>query len=155
MTDLLPMLTEYRAGLEAEIAMLRHLVALADREHETASTRAFEELDALTDTRDRVMATLVTVESQLRPLRAQLLEARDRLSHLEEFQHVVALHREAAALAEQVVAVDAQSMSALREAETARRLAADSIEKGESTLAAYRRVVVPDLANATLVNRKG
>lgn len=155
MTDLLPLLTEYRAGLEAEIAMLRHLVALADREQETAATRAFEGLDALTDARDRVMATLVSVESQLKPVRALLLEARDRLSHLEEFTQVVALHREAAALAEQVVAVDAQSMAALREAESARRLAAESIEKGESTLAAYRRVVMPTLANATLVNRKG
>ena len=51
--------------------------------------------------------------------------------------------------------VDRDSVEALKEAEQARRVAAQSIEQGESTLAAYRRVVSPGLTPATLVNRRG
>ena len=43
----------------------------------------------------------------------------------------------------------------LKNAEQARHLAAQTLEQGESTLAAYRRVVKPTLASATLVNRRG
>jgi hypothetical protein len=46
-------------------------------------------------------------------------------------------------------------MASLREGELARRFAQDTLDQGETTLAAYRRVVNPPLANATLVNRKG
>jgi hypothetical protein len=46
-------------------------------------------------------------------------------------------------------------LQALRNAEHARRLAAQTLEQGESTLAAYRRVVTPALESATLVNRRG
>ena|SRR5687767_2318597 len=51
--------------------------------------------------------------------------------------------------------VDRDSVEALKEAEQARRVAAQSIQQGESTLAAYRRVVSPGLTPATLVNRRG
>jgi hypothetical protein len=43
----------------------------------------------------------------------------------------------------------------LREAEIARRFAAQAIEAGENTLAAYRRVVAPPLASASLLNKRG
>lgn len=155
MTDLLPLLVEYRAGLEAEIAMLRHLGALAAREREASADPHLDGLESLTEARDRVMATLVSIESQLKPIRDALVAAKAQLAHLEEFQQVAALHREAAALAEEVVAADTESLEALREAEQSRRLAVESLEKGEFTLAAYRRVVMPSLASATLVNRKG
>jgi hypothetical protein len=154
-TALLPMLVEYRAGLEAELALLRQLAALSAREREQTVGQRLDDLDQITDARERVMATLVSIESQLRPIRQALVESREQLLGLPEFHQVVALHREAAALAESVVAADGESLAALREAELARRLAADALEKSESTLAAYRRVVMPDLASATLVNRQG
>ena len=50
---------------------------------------------------------------------------------------------------------DQESLEALKEAERARRFVARALEQGESTLAAYRRVVSPTLTGATLVNRKG
>jgi len=53
------------------------------------------------------------------------------------------------------VAVDQDSVQALKNAEQARHIAAQALEQGESTLAAYRRVVTPTLASATLVNRRG
>jgi hypothetical protein len=154
-TALLPLLVEYRAGLEAELAMLRQLAALSARQREQTVGQRLDDLDQITDARERAMATLVSIESQLHPIRHALVESREQLQSLPEFQQVVALHREAAALAESVVAADGESLAALREAELARRLAADTLEKSESTLAAYRRVVMPDLASATLVNRQG
>ena len=65
------------------------------------------------------------------------------------------MHKEAAALASSIMTADSHSMASLREAELARRFAQDTLDQGESTLAAYRRVVNPPLANARLVNRKG
>ena len=154
--DLRPAVSEYRAGLEAEIAMLHQLAALAAREREvTAATGSLLALEEISDARDQVMASLVAVESQLKPIRRQLLESIDRTRSIEGFQALAALHRQAAALAAEIVAADDHSLAALREAELARQFAAESLGKSETTLAAYRRVVTPPLANATLVNRRG
>ena len=154
MSELARLLIDYRAGLEAEIALLRHLAGLAVKERELTEARRLDALDEITDARDRVMTTLVTLEAQLKPLR-EVLRAREDVPHLQEFDGLAALHAEAAALAAHIVATDAHSIAALQEAELARRFAAESLEKGESTLAAYRRVVMPSLASATLVNRRG
>lgn len=154
MSELLRLITEYRAGLEAEIALLRHLATLAAREREVAQSTRLEGLDEITDARDQVMAALVSLEAGLRTVR-QALRNPGPLAQLQEFRELTALHQEAAALAEEILAADAQSLAALRDAELARRFAAESLERGESTLAAYRRVVVPTLASATLVNRRG
>jgi hypothetical protein len=101
------------------------------------------------------MGILVALESDLTPVRQKLARSRDQLAHLTEYREVVELHRQALELVEDVVRNDEHSQHALREAERARRLAVDTLERGESTLAAYRRVVMPTVAAATLVNRKG
>jgi len=150
-----PAVAEYRAGLEAEIAMLHQLAALAEREREMTAAAALSALDSISDARDRIMANLVAVESQLKPIRRRLLESIAVVRTLDGFRELAALHREAAELAAQIVAADDQSLASLREAELARRFAAESLGKSETTLAAYRRVVTPPLANATLVNRRG
>jgi hypothetical protein len=46
-------------------------------------------------------------------------------------------------------------MAALRDAEAARRFAAQAIDAGETTLAAYRRVVAPPPASAAIVDERG
>ena len=154
MSERLRLMTEYRAGLEAEIALLRHLATLATREREVAESGRLDALDDVIDARDQVMAALVSLEAGIRPIRHALRDPGE-LVHLREFRELTALHEEAAALAEEILASDAHSLQCLREAELARRFAAESLEKGESTLAAYRRVVMPALASATLVNRRG
>lgn len=154
MSEALRLITEYRAGLEAEIALLRHLATLATREREVTQSERLDTLEEITDARDQVMAALVALEATLRPIRSELRDLREA-AHLQELRELAALHHEAAALAEAILTTDAHSLLALREAEMARRFAAESIEKGESTLAAYRRVVMPDVASATLVNRRG
>ena len=101
------------------------------------------------------MAGLVTIEHELKPIRMALLEFRKSLDDIAEFQEVAAMHREAAMLVERIVTSDRNSLDALKDAELARRFAAQSIGQGESTIAAYRRVVSPPISGANLVDRKG
>jgi hypothetical protein len=152
--ELVPLLSQYRAALEAQIALLEHLGELAARERARAAESPTLLHDVI-DERDRVMATLVGLESELMPIRQTLARAREQLSHLAEYTDVVELHRRALELVEDVVRNDEHSRNALREAELTRRTAADALERSETTLAAYRRVVMPTVAAATLVNRKG
>jgi hypothetical protein len=153
--DLLPIVEQYRAGLDAELMLLHRLQAISLDQRRVSETGSVIEMQACSDDRDRVMATLVTVEHELKGLRQQLLKHRDRLAELPAFQEIVVLHRQAADLVADIVSVDEDSMQALKNAEQARHIAAQALEQGESTLAAYRRVVTPTLASATLVNKRG
>lgn len=154
--DAAPLLTQYRAALEAQISMLRHLLELSARQRDRVHARnPTDLLNGIVDERERVMAALVSLESEIMPVRHTLAAAREQLAHLTEFRELVELHRQAVQLVEEVVRTDDQSRLALREAELARRAAAESLERSESTLAAYRRVVMPSVAAATLLNRKG
>jgi hypothetical protein len=101
------------------------------------------------------MAGLVTIEHELKPIRMALLEYRRSLSDIAEFQDVAALHRTAAELVERIVTQDRHSLAALKEAELARRFAAQALGQGQSTLDAYRRIVAPPVGGANLVNKKG
>ena len=153
--DLVEVLHEYRAGLEAEMALLYRLERLDTSRHDVSSHDGVIELAALADEREKVMANLVSIEHTLKPLRAQLVDARATLQDDAAFREVAALHQKAADLVARILASDGQSLQALKDAEHARRFAAESMEKGESTLAAYRRVVAPPLEGARIVNRRG
>jgi hypothetical protein len=154
-SELIHCIADYRAGLEAQISLLRHLMALSAREREVTASGGLGTLDEITDAREQVMATLAALEAQQKPIRRALRDRRETVAYLPEFKELSFLHQEAGALAEEILAADNQSLEALREAEIARRCAAESLEKGESTLAAYRRVVMPSPASAKLVNRRG
>ena len=156
MTPELPQLVaHYRAGLEAELTLLHRLESLAAHQRETSQQGDLDALGVLSDQRDAVMAGLVRIEHELKPVRTTLFQHRDDLEEIAEFDDVVALHQSAAELIERIVSDDRSSLEALKQAEQARRFAAQAIEQGESTLAAYRRVVAPAPAGASLVNRKG
>ena len=152
--DLQTMLAEYRSGLEAELALLRQLDVLSARHAAAVESGDVAALRSVHEARDGVMRGLVSVEHDMVSLRAELAANRAQLAHLREFQSVVALHNEAAAMVNRIIASDKQSMAALEQAEIARRSAATAMEKGETTLQAYRRVITPSV-NSTLVNRKG
>ena len=153
--DLDEVLLEYRAGLEAEMSLLHRLERLDTTRFDAASHSGVIELAALADEREKVMASLVEIEHTLKPLRARLVEARAMLQGDPAFQEVATLHQRAADLVSRILASDGQSLQALKDAEDARRFAAEATEKGESTLAAYRRVVAPPLDGARIVNRRG
>ena len=153
--QLLPLVEQYRAGLDAELMLLHRLQALAIEQRRVSQTGSVTEIHTTVDDRDRVLATLVTVEHELKSVRQQLAAGRQWLVDLPAFQEIVERHKEAADLVADIIGVDRDSLEALKEAEQARHVAAQSLEQGESTLAAYRRVVSPGLAPATLVNRRG
>jgi hypothetical protein len=153
--ELTPLVEQYRAGLDAEMMLLHRLQAIAVDQRRASETGSVTDMQATIDDRDRVMATLVTVEHELKGVRQHLLAFRMYLAEMPAFQEIVSLHRQAADLVADIVAVDQDSVQALRNAEQARHLAQQALEQGESTLAAYRRVVAPTLASATLVNRRG
>ena len=149
------LLSQYHAGLEAEIQLLERLETIATRQLAASEEGDLPAFGDASDERDRAMSALVTIEHELKPIRMALLEYRKALDDVHEFQDVAALHREAAAMVERIVTQDRNSLEALKEAELARRFAAQSLGQGESTLAAYRRVVAPPLGGPNLVNKKG
>lgn len=145
----------YAAGLEAEIAILRQVGALSARQREAGAANDIDGLALIGDQRDRLMASLVAVEHDIRPIRERLALDRDRASTLPGFEAVVALHRDAGRLVADILASDERTVGALRDAESARRFAAQTIELGEKTLSAYRRVVARPVSSASLFDSKG
>jgi uncharacterized protein YhaN len=152
--ELRSLITEYRAGLDAELALLRQLDLLAARVQEATHTGDYATLRSLHEARDTIMGHLVAVEHELKPLRGVLAEQRHLLQRLPDFQAVAALHIEATEMVNQIIASDHESLAALQKAEHARRAAVMATERGETTLQAYRRVIAP-APNATLVDRRG
>lgn len=148
-------LAEYRAGLEAQIGLLEQLVQVSVRQHGESARRDFERLGAAGAERDHLTQALVTIENRLADVRARLAAHRDRAVPVPGYGDVVALRQQAAALVARILATDEESIQALADAELARRAAVASLEQGETTLAAYRRVLSPTLAQASLVDRRG
>lgn len=153
--DLARLIEQYRAGLDAELSLLHQLDAIAHHQRTVTTGGDFRAFGNAADERDRLMQSLVTIEAGLRAIRQTLTEHRDEAARLTGFEEVIHLHREAAHLVGGILSTDEQSLSALADAELARRSAVVGLERGETTLAAYRRVLAPPVASATLLNRRG
>ena len=153
--DLAPLLEQYRSGLEAELSLLHQLAAVSARQREHMHAGRFDGFRAAADERDAIMRGLVTIAEDLRSVRHQLHEQHDLVMTLAGFTDVTALQREASGLVASILDTDQLSLTALADAEVARRSAVASLERGESTLAAYRRVLAPPVSSATLVDRRG
>lgn len=149
------LIEQYRAGLEAEIAILHQLADLAARQREHSRAAEFAALEHAADARDALMRSLVRLEEDMRDVRHLLMDQRDVASRIPGFDSVAALHREAAGMVNDILKTDQQSIGALADAELARRSAVASLERGENTLAAYRRVLAPPVTSAALVDRRG
>lgn len=145
----------YRTGLEAELVLLRQLQGIAATQHEATEQRSADLLARVADQREGLMANLVAIEHQIKPARELLATHHTEAAAIEGFADVVSLHRSAADLVGAILAADEQTRRALRAAEAARRQAAEMLEAGEASLAAYRRVIAPPLASASLFNRRG
>lgn len=157
MTDreLADCLVQYRAGLEAELVLLGQLEVVAKRQRGETVRRNFEELGTAGEERDRLTRALVALEQNLQPVRARLHRARDLVARFPGYHDVLELRQRAGALVARILATDDESMQSLADAELARRAALASLEQGETTLAAYRRVLTPALHHASLVDRRG
>ncbi|MFO7301717.1 MAG: hypothetical protein DIU54_004785 [Acidobacteriota bacterium] len=149
------LLDEYRAGIDAELNLLRQLAEVARQQREVTAAGDFQAFHRVADRRDAIMQSLVTIEEGLRSIRQTLAAHRDVARQVDGYDAVVARHREATLLVGEILATDQQSMSALADAELARRSAIASLERGETTLAAYRRVLAPPAGHARLVDKIG
>lgn len=153
--DLGGLIEQYHAGIEAELVVLRQLEKIATRQHAVSEARDFDALIGETDARERLTRTLVAIEEGLRELRKQLTGRRREAEQLREFHEALIAHREAAELVARILSTDQQSLRAMADAELARRASLASLDRGESTLAAYRKVLTPPVVSATIVNRQG
>jgi hypothetical protein len=153
-SPLVALIEQYRAGLEAELVILRKLERTAGHQREASNTQDFSALNRAADERDGLMAALVNIEGQLRVVRQTLSRSRDEARHLPGYTEAVTLHREAIVLVTGILNTDGESLDALAAAELARRETVRAMEQGETTLAAYRRVMTT-LPGATLVDRRG
>ncbi len=153
--EIVRLLEQYSAGIDAELTLLHQLAAVARHQRDVTQASDFVAFTNIADTRDSVMRSLVAVEDGLRPVRQALADHRDLAIHVPGYDDVVRRHREAAQLVTAILATDQQSMASLADAELARRSAVASLERGETTLAAYRRVLSPPIASAALVDKIG
>lgn len=153
--EIAQLLAQYRAGIEAELTLLRQLCALAERQKASSDSRHFEQLSADSDDRDRVTRGLVALETDLTDIRHRLSAVRTRAAALPDYAGIVEMRQQAAALVSRVLSIDQDSLRSLADAEMARRAAMTSLEKGETTLAAYRKVLTPPVEHAALLDRRG
>jgi len=156
MPDTLPeALADYHRGLRAEMALLRQIEALSGAQRDASVSGDLARLARISSERDRLTQALVTLEAQVRPVRDALSDHLPQARLLPGFEELVALHRHAERLVSVILADDHATHAALQDAERARRLAAQTIEVGEATLAAYRRVLSPAPGSAGLIDRRG
>ncbi len=148
------LLDQYRAGLEAEVAILRRLQRLSTAQREATASHDLDALRIAADERDRMMTALVSIEDPLREVRKAIAESREEARTLDGYEDALDLHSAAVALVSEILKTDDESVESLAKAELARRDAARAVEQGETTLAAYRRVMTAP-PGATLVDRLG
>ena len=148
-------LDEFRRGLETELALLRQLQAVAAGQREVSEARDFDRFQLLSDERDRLTRSLLAIEHSLADARASLVEWRDQASGIPVYGTILALRQASSTLVSEILESDRKAMRVLADAEVARRAALSSLERGENTLAAYRRVLAPPVSNAGLVDSRG
>jgi hypothetical protein len=148
-------LDQYRAGLETAVSLLKQLRLVATKQHEGTQQRNFAALAADSDTRDRLTGALVAIEPGMRAIREALAASQADFKGMADYEEVMALRQVAADLVASILETDKASMQALADAELARRAAMAGVETGETTLAAYRRVLSPPVGSASVLNLRG
>ena len=128
--DLGPVIEQYRAGLEAELRLLTQLFDLSHQQQAVTRDGNFGAFDHASDERERLMQSLVTIEAGLRSVRQTLTDHRHQAEAAAGFDDVVKLHRDASRLVGAILTTDQQSLSALADAELARRSAVSALERG-------------------------
>src|SRR5258708_25311615 len=112
-SPLVALIEQYRAGLEAELVILRRLEQTAARQREATAAQDLAALNRAADDRDGLMAALVNIEGQLRTVRQTLSNSRAEARHLAGYEDAVRLHREAIALLSGILSTDVEPLHAL------------------------------------------
>lgn len=138
----------YADGLDSILELLTRVSEIADAQQTASHTRNLTVFMTLADERDALTATIVMLDARLAPLRAMLgLVPTDPGTIAPS---LVDRHRTARALVDCILARDRETHAALRDADAARRTLAQTLETGEQTLAAYRRVISANRTSALI-----
>ena len=153
--DLARALADYRTGMDAELQVLAQLESIATRQHTLPYPPPADALTSLGLEREQQLSTLSGLEQGLQPLRALLSAHLDRARTLPGFAGATERDRRAAQYVATIMRLDAESLQVLHRANQERRAAAQNLETGEVTLAAYRRVLQQPPPSAGLFNERG
>jgi hypothetical protein len=153
--ELAQSLATYGAGLQAELALLHQLEALALQQRRYSTQNDLDALTRVGDQRGRLTAALVQIEHDLKPAREAIAAHLSAAKRFTVFSEVLKRHRMAGDLVARILESDRELLQQLQAAEQARREAAQAIETGEVTLNAYRRVLAPSVSSVGLINRRG
>jgi hypothetical protein len=148
-------LLAYTSGLDAEIAILREVEALASEQRAVRARNELLPLAFLATRRAALMHELSAVEARIAPLRARVRVDLDRARRCPGYAAAEASQTELEALTRSLMAADRQFLVELEATLEARRREAHDLDTGGATLAAYRRIVVPDVASAGLFDSQG
>ena len=148
-------LATYGAGLQAELALLHQLEALASSQREHSDRNDLDALTRLSEQRGRLTAALVQIEHELKPARETIAKHLAAARRFAVFAEVLKRHRMAGELVARILESDRELLQQLQVAEQARREAANAMGTGEVTLNAYRRVIAPSVSSVGLINRRG
>jgi len=153
--DLESVLADYRTGLDAELSLLAQIEAVATRQHALSHPTDPDVLTALALERERHLAALAALEQQVQPLRQQIADNVGRARQQPGFAGIADRHRRASDIVTSIMRLDESSLDVLRRADADRRAAAQSLETGEATLAAYRRILQQPQPSAGLFTQRG
>jgi hypothetical protein len=145
----------YVDRLDRQLALLRELATLSAVQHAAARDGDAEALGSATASREGVVRELLDLDRDIEPARARFLPQDLDHTSPESAEPIVARHQEVRALVDVILDTDQSTLRALERTEASRRSAAQVIEAGEATLAAYRKVVAPPPTAAGLVDRRG
>lgn len=145
----------FAAGVTQEIALLEQLQVAAGEQRVASESRDFDRFQVVSAERDRLTRALVDVESDLADTRVRVMPLIESLPDEPEHAAVLTLCRTSSALVADILHCDREAMKLLADAEVARRAALSSLEKGENTLAAYRRVLTSTETHAGILDERG
>jgi len=148
-------LLAYADGLDAEIAILRKVDALALEQRSAWARDELLPLGSLATRRAALMHELAATETRIAPLRDRLRGDLVRARRTPGYPRAEALGEEAQALIRTLMAADRKFLIDLEASLEDRRREAHDLDTGGATLAAYRRVVAPRVATAGLFDQRG
>jgi len=149
-------LTAYTAGLDAELEILRQVESLAHNQRAMFARAEIVDLAGIATRRAELMHQLAAVEAKLEPWRTRIVANLTTARRSAAFPAAESRGQDVQVLVRRLMDHDRRLLTDLEVTLEARRREAHDLETGGATLAAYRRVVAPSLAQAGgLVDSRG
>jgi hypothetical protein len=145
----------YAAGLDAQLAILAQVEALAAEQRVAWTRNELLPLGGLATRRAELMHELAAIEARLAPLNDRLRTDLERALRTPGYGQAEARRQEARALIYRLMAADRKLLTDIETSLESRRRESHDIDTGNATLAAYRRIVVPAIASAGLFDQRG